>query len=99
MKDVVIVSGVRLPVGSYGGSLKGFSAIDMGAMVVKEAVNRAGIQPADVDEVIIGQVGQIAENGFVARAIRNNRLFCKQTVWFFLAVHRRCCYGDPDRIC
>ena len=69
MKDVVIVSGVRLPVGSYGGSLKGFSAIDMGAMVVKEAVNRAGIQPADVDEVIIGQVGQIAENGFVARAI------------------------------
>ena len=56
MKDVVIVSGVRLPVGSYGGSLKGVSAIDMGAMVVKEAVNRAGIQPADVDEVIIGQV-------------------------------------------
>ena len=37
MKDVVIVSGVRLPVGSYGGSLKSISAIDMGAMVVKEA--------------------------------------------------------------
>lgn len=43
MKEVVIVSGVRLPVGSYGGSLKDVSAIDMGAMVVKEAVNRAGI--------------------------------------------------------
>lgn len=68
-KDVVIVSGVRLPVGSYGGSLKSVSAIDMGAMVVKEAVNRAGIKPADVDEVIVGQVGEVAENGFVARAI------------------------------
>lgn len=40
MKDVVIVSGVRLPVGSYGGSLKDITAIDMGAMVVKEAVKR-----------------------------------------------------------
>ena len=55
LKDVVIVSGVRLPVGSYGGSLKDITAIDMGAMVVKEAVNRAGIHPADVDEVIVGQ--------------------------------------------
>ena len=36
LKEVVIVSGVRLPVGSFGGSLKDISAIDMGAMVVKE---------------------------------------------------------------
>ena len=69
MKEVVVVSGVRLPVGSYGGSLKDISAIDMGAMVVKEAVDRAGIDPAVVDEVIIGQVGEVAENGFAARAI------------------------------
>ena len=69
LKEVVIVSGVRLPVGSYGGSLKNTSAIDMGAMVVKEAVKRAGIEPSVVDEVIIGQVGEVAENGFVARAI------------------------------
>lgn len=68
-KDVVIVSGCRTAVGSYGGSLKGVSAIDLGAIVVKEAVNRAGIKPSDVDEVIIGQVGEVAENGFVARAI------------------------------
>lgn len=67
-QNVVIVSGVRLPVGSYGGSLRDVSAIDMGAMVVKEAVRRAGIRPQDVDEVIIGQVGEIAENGFIARA-------------------------------
>lgn len=47
MKEVVVVSGVRLPVGSYGGSLKDITAIDMGAMVVKEAVKRAGIQPSE----------------------------------------------------
>ncbi len=88
MKDVVIVSGVRLPVGSYGGSLKGFSAIDMGAMVVKEAVNRAGIQPSDVDEVIIGQVGQIAENGFVARAISLKAGMPKETTAY--SVNRQC---------
>ena len=88
MKDVVIVSGVRLPVGSYGGSLKSISAIDMGAMVVKEAVNRAGIQPSDVDEVIIGQVGQIAENGFVARAISLKAGMPKETTAY--SVNRQC---------
>ena len=40
-KDVVIVSGCRTAVGSYGGILKGVSAIDLGAIVVKEAVNRS----------------------------------------------------------
>lgn len=68
-KDVVIVSGARTAVGSYGGSLKDVSAIDLGALVVKEAIKRAGIDANEVDELIIGQVGQIAENGFVARAV------------------------------
>ena len=97
MKDVVIVSGVRLPVGSYGGSLKDITAIDMGAMVVKEAVKRAGIQPSDVDEVVIGQVGEVAENGFIARAVSLNRLFCKPSVWLRASVHCRSCDGDSDR--
>lgn len=88
MKEVVVVSGVRLPVGSYGGSLKNISAIDMGAMVVAEAVKRAGIQPADVDEVIIGQVGQIAENGFVARAISLKAGMPKETTAY--SVNRQC---------
>ena len=91
MKDVVIVSGVRLPVGSYGGSLKDISAIDMGAMVVREAVVRAGIQPSDVDEVIIGQVGQIAENGFVARAISLKAGMPKETTAY--SVNRQCGSG------
>ena len=87
-KDVVIVSGVRLPVGSFGGSLKNISAIDMGAMVVKEAVVRAGIKPSDVDEVIIGQVGEIAENGFVARAISLKAGLPKETTAY--SVNRQC---------
>lgn len=91
MRDVVVVSGVRLPVGNFGGSLKDISAIDMGAMVVKEAVNRAGIQPSDVDEVIIGQVGQIAENGFVARAISLKAGMPKETTAY--SVNRQCGSG------
>ncbi len=91
MKNVVIVSGVRLPVGSFGGSLKTVSAVDMGAMVVKEAVSRAGIKGADVDEVIIGQVGQIAENGFVARAIGLKAGLPKETTAY--SVNRQCGSG------
>ncbi len=90
-KDVVVVSGVRLPVGSFGGSLKTVSAIDMGAMVVKEAVKRAGIEPAQVDEVIVGQVGQIAECGFVARAISLAAGMPKETTAY--SVNRQCGSG------
>lgn len=88
MKEVVIVSGVRTPVGSFGGSLKDVPAIDLGAMVVKEAVKRAGIQPADVNEVIVGQVGQIAECGFVARAISLKAGMPKETTAY--SVNRQC---------
>lgn len=91
LKDVVIVSGVRLPVASYGGSLKGVSAIDMGAMVVREAVKRAGLEPAQVDEVIVGQVGQIAECGFVARAISLAAGMPKETTAY--SVNRQCGSG------
>ena len=91
MKEVVAVSGVRLPVGAFGGSLKDISAIDMGAMVVKEAVKRAGIAPEKVDEVIIGQVGQIAENGFVARAISLKAGLPNETTAY--SVNRQCGSG------
>lgn len=91
MKEVVIVSGARLPVGSFGGSLKDVSAIDMGAMVVKEAVKRAGIDPALVDECVIGQVGQVAENGFIARAISLQAGLPKQTGAY--SVNRQCGSG------
>jgi acetyl-CoA C-acetyltransferase len=56
MEDVVIVSAVRTPVGKFQGSLAGFSATELGAMVVREAVRRAGIEPGQIDECIMGNV-------------------------------------------
>ncbi|SFC33098.1 acetyl-CoA C-acetyltransferase [Clostridium uliginosum] len=58
MKEVVIVSAVRTAVGSFGGALKGVSAVDLGATVIKEAVNKAGVKPELVEEVIMGNVIQ-----------------------------------------
>lgn len=68
MENVVIVSGVRSAIGSYGGALKNLTASDLGAAVIKEAVKRANIKPEMVDEVIMGCVGQIAEDAYLARA-------------------------------
>jgi acetyl-CoA C-acetyltransferase len=56
MRSSVIVSAVRTPTGKFLGGLKSFTAPQLGALVVKEAVRRAGIDPADVDEVIMGNV-------------------------------------------
>ena len=56
MREAVILSAVRLPTGKFLGSLKGFTAPQLGAMVVKEAVARAGLAPEQVDEVIMGNV-------------------------------------------
>lgn len=58
MRDVVIVSAVRTALGSFGGSLKTVPAVDLGATVIKEAVNRAGVKPELVEEVIMGNVIQ-----------------------------------------
>jgi acetyl-CoA C-acetyltransferase len=54
--DVVIISGCRTPVGKFQGSLTDFTAPQLGAIVVREAVKRAGIDPAKVDECIMGNV-------------------------------------------
>ncbi|MCB0537986.1 MAG: acetyl-CoA C-acyltransferase [Bacteroidetes bacterium] len=58
MKEVVIVSMARTPIGSFGGALSSFKAIDLGALVIKEAVKRAGIKPEQVGEVFMGNVLQ-----------------------------------------
>ncbi len=56
MKEVVIVSAVRTAIANFQGSLAGFSATDLGAMVIEEAVKRAGVAKEQVDEVIMGNV-------------------------------------------
>lgn len=58
MKEVVIVSAARIPVGRFQGSLKGFSAPRLGALAVREAVRRAGVEPERIDECIMGCVLQ-----------------------------------------
>src|SRR4030095_4017736 len=56
MQEAVIVSAVRTPTGKFLGGLKDFSAPQLGAMVVAEAVRRAGVDPASVEECIMGNV-------------------------------------------
>lgn len=58
MNEVVIVSAVRTPMGSWGGALKDFTAPRLGAVAIKAAVERAGIQPEEVQEVLMGCVLQ-----------------------------------------
>src|SRR2546422_1200084 len=58
IKEAVIISAVRTPVGKFLGALKSFKATDLGAIVVREAVKRAKVRPEDVDEVIMGCVIQ-----------------------------------------
>src|SRR5262249_39507304 len=58
IKQAVIVSAVRTPVGKLLGALKRLKATDLGGIVVREAVKRAGMKPEDVDEVIMGCVIQ-----------------------------------------
>lgn len=57
-RDAVIISAARTPVGKFLGSLKGFKATDLGAIVVRESVRRAGVAVEDIDEVIMGCVIQ-----------------------------------------
>ncbi len=56
MKETVIISACRTAIGKFQGSLTPFSAVDLGAFAVREAVRRAGIDPAQVDEIIMGNV-------------------------------------------
>jgi len=69
MREVVIASAVRTPVGSFGGSLAGFSAVELGVVAAKEALKRAGVAPENVDEVLVGNVLGAGLGQNVARQI------------------------------
>ena len=64
---VVLVSGVRTAIGRFGGSLKDVEAHELGAACIREALARAGVEPGDVDEVVMGQVGQVGPDAYNAR--------------------------------
>src|SRR5687768_6274232 len=73
-REAVIISAARTPTGKFQGALKSFSATDLGAMVVRESVKRAGVKPEDVDEVIMGCVIQagLGQNPARQAALRGN---------------------------
>ncbi|MGH9931531.1 MAG: acetyl-CoA C-acetyltransferase [Pyrinomonadaceae bacterium] len=76
VKQAVIISAARTPVGKFLGSLKGFTATELGAIVVRESVRRAGVQPEEVDEVIMGCVIQagLGQNPARQAALRSGLL-------------------------
>jgi acetyl-CoA C-acetyltransferase len=65
--ECVIASACRTPIGSFGGTLKDMSAVDLGEIVVREAIARAGLKPADIGDVILGCVLQAGAGMNVAR--------------------------------
>lgn len=69
MRDVVIVSAVRTPIGAYGGSFKDVSAVQLGTTAVKEAMTRANLDPTMVDELIFGNVLSAGLGQNVARQV------------------------------
>src|SRR5512133_825098 len=66
-EPIVILSACRTAIGTFGGSLKDVSAADLGATVIREAVARAGVDPADAGDVILGCVLQAGNGMNVAR--------------------------------
>ena len=72
MREVVIASAVRTPVGSFGGTLKNVSAVKLGEVVVRSALERAGIKGEDVDELVFGCVLQGGLGQNVARQVLIN---------------------------
>lgn len=66
---IVIVGGARTPVGSFGGALAGVPNHELGAHAVRHAAERAGVAVEDVDEFVIGCVGQVGGDAFIARRV------------------------------
>ncbi len=67
MQDIVIVAAARTPVGSFNGALASVPAHDLATIVIRDVVERAGLQPGDVDEVILGQILTAAQGQNPAR--------------------------------
>ncbi|MEC4720961.1 acetyl-CoA C-acyltransferase family protein [Noviherbaspirillum sp. CPCC 100848] len=91
-KDIVIVSAVRTAIGSFGGSLKDFSSPDLATIVVREAFERAGVDPASAQHIVIGNVIQCApQDMYVSRVAGLNAGMAKQSA--ALTLNRLCGSG------
>lgn len=91
MREVVIVGGVRTPVGRYGGILKDVEAYDLAALVLKALLDRVELSPAEVDEVIMGQAYQNGEYVNIARMALLKAGWPEEIPG--ITIDRRCCTG------
>jgi acetyl-CoA C-acetyltransferase len=96
MEEVVIVGAVRTPIGRYLGALREITAYELGALVLNEAVNRARVEPAWVDDVIMGQSYQNGESVNIARMALLAAGWPMEVPG--ITFDRRCCSG-LDSIC
>jgi acetyl-CoA C-acetyltransferase len=91
MENVVIVAGARTPIGRFGGSLRNTPVHELGAAVLNEAITRAGIEPKEVDDVIVGQAYQSGE------CANSGRFAVLAAGWPEsvpgITLDRRCCSG------
>jgi acetyl-CoA C-acetyltransferase/acetyl-CoA acyltransferase len=90
-RDVVVVAGVRTPFVKAGTQMARVSAVVLGRTVVREAVERADIDPAELDEVIVGNIGAPADAANIGRVIALNAKVPKQVPAF--TVNRNCASG------
>ena len=67
VEPVVVVGAARTAIGTYGGSLSGIDAYKLGAITIKESLRRASVEPGEVDEVVMGQIGQVGPDAYNAR--------------------------------
>lgn len=91
MQDAVIVSGARTPVGRFGGAFKDVSAPELGAAVIRAALERAGIRPELVEEVVLGNALQANEAGYAARLATLRSGIPEETPT--IAINRQCSSG------
>ena len=91
LQEAVIVSGARTPVGRFGGAFKDVAAPDLGAEAIKSALERAGISPDQVEEVVMGNALQANEAGYAARLSSLKAGIPQETPT--IAVNRQCSSG------
>lgn len=91
MKDVVIVSYARTPFGKLGGALKEFSAVDLGAMAIKESLNKINLNPKEVDYMYFGQVLQAGSGQMPARQAQIKAGLSWETP--SVLINKVCCSG------
>jgi len=97
MKDVVIVSACRTAIGTFGGMFRNYPAVDLGAVVLNEAIKRAGIEPEQVDQVIMGCCMMRSDELNIARTI-----LLKAGLPFSvpgMTIQRQCASGMQSIVC